>query len=163
MTPFPPYGFATRTDRLLMHKAIKLARAAEENSDKPFGCVITRGSDELAHGAGTGPDHDPLRHSECMAITEACRITGGLLSGCTLYSTHEPCAMCCGAIRHSKISRVVFGSWRSDLPELFRRCRYGAVELLNDTSIPPTVVPGVLREACVNLWPDSERNWGGAT
>jgi len=33
------------------------------------------------------------------------------LTGCTLYVTLEPCAMCAGAIVLSRLDRLVFGAW----------------------------------------------------
>ena len=32
------------------------------------------------------------------------------LTGCDLYVTLEPCAMCAGAIMHARIGRVVYGA-----------------------------------------------------
>ena len=34
----------------------------------------------------------------------------GLLAGHVLYTTVEPCAMCCGAVLHARLARVVYGA-----------------------------------------------------
>jgi tRNA(adenine34) deaminase len=140
-------------DKVHMARAIEIARHAEHLGHRPFGCVIT---DEMGHTVaesfGSELPTDPTRHSEVLAIQEACRIKKGLLYGCTIYSTHEPCIMCCGAILHSHISRVLFGSYRDDLPALFReRCITG-ITLLADTSHPPKVIGGILRPQCIDLF-----------
>jgi hypothetical protein len=64
--------------------------------------------------------------------------------------------MCCGAINHAKLSQVVYGTRRDDLPYLFRDTRYSAEELLADTSHPADVVKvsGELRQRCIELWDD---------
>jgi tRNA(adenine34) deaminase len=57
-------------------------------------------------------DHDPTAHAELLAIREASRVLGDWrLTGCTLYVTLEPCAMCAGALVLSRIDRLVFGAW----------------------------------------------------
>lgn len=139
-------------DERWMGRAIRLAVQARAEGLRPFGCVIVLGSTPLAHTWGSETPTDPTRHSELVAIRRACRTLKGLLHGATLYSTHEPCAMCCGAICHAKISRVVFGSYREDLPSLFRQREYGVEELLVDTSVPVEVTGGVLREECAALF-----------
>jgi tRNA(Arg) A34 adenosine deaminase TadA len=54
---------------------------------------------------------DPTAHAEIAALREAARAAGNYrLSGCTLYVTIEPCAMCAGAIMHARIARLVFGA-----------------------------------------------------
>jgi len=59
-----------------------------------------------------------VRHAEIIAIERACaRIGSERLTGCDLYVTKEPCAMCAGAIVHSRIRRLVIGA---------RDGRYGA-------------------------------------
>ena len=54
---------------------------------------------------------DPTAHAEILALREAARTLGNYrLSGCQLYVTLEPCAMCAGAIVHARIARLVFGA-----------------------------------------------------
>lgn len=146
-------------DEYFMREAIDCALTGAIYSRDPFGCVIVRSASigipivqVVAHAGGTGSHEQPTRHCEMEAISSGCERLSGLLQGCTLYSTHEPCAMCCGAIRHSKISRVVFGSWRRDLPQHFRQNDYTVRHLLRDTSNPPELVPGVLRDECIALF-----------
>jgi hypothetical protein len=49
-------------------------------------------------------------HAELIAIRNACSALQTLdLSGCTLYTTAEPCFMCSYAIRQTHISKVIIG------------------------------------------------------
>ena len=97
---------------IYMGLAIELAREALEDGEVPVGCVVVhngmvvgRGRNRREHG------HDATAHAEMLAIREACRLLGGWrLSGCTLYVTLEPCAMCTGAIINARIPEVVYGA-----------------------------------------------------
>lgn len=139
-------------DYASMRVAINLAIWAESIGKRPFACIIVDPDDEIV-GAGTGSGTltDPTLHSEIVAIRMACVETGGRLRGCTLYSTHEPCPMCCGAINHAKVSRVVYGSRRHDLPRLFRHTRIPVYDRLRDTTNPPEI-KRVLTNECVSLF-----------
>jgi tRNA(adenine34) deaminase len=54
---------------------------------------------------------DPTAHAEVLALREAARTRGNYrLTGATLYATMEPCPMCCGALLHARIGRVVYGA-----------------------------------------------------
>ena len=56
-------------------------------------------------------DHDPTAHAEIVALRAAARALGNYrLPDVTLYSTVEPCAMCCGALVHARIARLVYGA-----------------------------------------------------
>jgi len=56
-------------------------------------------------------DTDPSAHAEVTAIREACKKLGKInLSDCEIYSSCEPCPMCFGLIRLSKIKKVVYGA-----------------------------------------------------
>jgi tRNA(adenine34) deaminase len=98
-------------DRAWMEEALFEARAAGEIGEVPIGAVVVRGSEVVGRGFNRREtDGDPLAHAEILAIREAARAVGGWrLSGCTLYVTLEPCAMCAGALVSSRIDRLVFG------------------------------------------------------
>lgn len=137
-----------------MKRAIELAVEAKQHGERPFGCVIVDPfGNVLGTGSGSESESDPTRHSEIHAIQEACWTSQGLLEACTLFSTHEPCLMCIGAICHSKLSRVVYGSARSDLPLLFRQRTHGIEQLACDTSRPITL-ERLMENECVALFDD---------
>ena len=138
-----------------MERAVEVAQHGVELGWRPFGAVIVDElNQEVAIGFGTGTREDPTRHSEIVAIKQACRYKRGTLEGCTLYSTHEPCLMCAGACVHAKPTRVVFGSYRADLSRLFRARDYDVASLLGDCSTPIMVHGGVLRAECQALFYD---------
>lgn len=137
-------------DRSYMMFAILLARDAQEAGERPFGCIIADPHGVIiAETSGSEAPDNPTRHSEVEAIQIACWKRKGLLHGCTIYSTHEPCLMCTGAIFHAKLSRVVWGSSRIDLPDLFREL---PADRWRMTSTPPSIEVGVLREDCIQLF-----------
>lgn len=98
-----------------MRAALALAREAGERGEVPVGAVIVhrdRDSAITQVGNRTEATNDPTGHAELLAIREAAAARGSWrLSGCTLYVTLEPCAMCAGAMVLSRIDRVVFGAW----------------------------------------------------
>jgi tRNA(Arg) A34 adenosine deaminase TadA len=150
------------TDRLAMEMAIALAVAAGARGERPIGCIITDGAGVLiAGGSGSETPIDPTWHSEMKAIQQASRMQWArgsrYCTGFTLYSTHEPCTMCAGAITHAGFARVVFGSYRADLPELFRPKEAQALAFVETTN-PPEVIGGFMREACVALFAEEVRN-----
>lgn len=100
------------TDEALMGAALDEARRALYEGEMPVGAVIAQGGAVIAAGRNrreaTG---DPTAHAEIEAIRAAARALGGWrLSGCVLYVTLEPCAMCAGAIIAARLDRVVYGA-----------------------------------------------------
>lgn len=99
----------------LFDHAIALARQAASNGEVPVGAmVVERASGRIigqAHNR-VETDQDALAHAECVAIRAASQIRGDKwLTGCDLYVTLEPCAMCAGAISHARLDRVIFGAF----------------------------------------------------
>jgi tRNA(adenine34) deaminase len=96
-----------------MRQALDEARAAGAAGDVPVGAVIVREDAVIARAANrTVRDKDPTAHAELLAIREAARTLGDWrLTGCTLFVTLEPCAMCAGAIVLARVDRVVFGAF----------------------------------------------------
>ena len=100
-------------DKDWMRLALDSAREAATEGDVPVGAAIVREGAVIARAANrTVRDQDPTGHAEILAIRDAARVLGDWrLTGCTLYVTLEPCAMCAGAIVLARLDRVVFGAF----------------------------------------------------
>jgi tRNA(adenine34) deaminase len=99
-------------DRVLMSAALAEARRAGDRGEVPIGAVVVRGEGVIGRGHNRREvDADPLAHAELLAIRQAAaRIGGWRLTGCTMYVTLEPCAMCAGALVASRVERLVYGA-----------------------------------------------------
>jgi tRNA(adenine34) deaminase len=100
------------TDDVFMQQSLALAREAASAGEVPVGAIVVKDGAVIGRGynrpVSTG---DPTAHAEIIALREAAQNIGNYrLSGCDLYVTLEPCAMCAGAIMHARIARVVFGA-----------------------------------------------------
>lgn len=95
-----------------MARALELAREARTMGEVPVGAVVVRAGRILAQSFNLRETlQDPTAHAERLALTWAGRAVGSWrLEGCVLYVTLEPCAMCAGAIIHSRIARLVYGA-----------------------------------------------------
>ncbi len=98
--------------RSFMPRALALARAAADAGEVPIGAVIVKDGQVIAE-AHNSPrtDHDPTAHAEILAIRRAAQALGDeRLTGCELWVTLEPCAMCAGAIAHARIQRLYYAA-----------------------------------------------------
>ena len=88
------------------------ARAALERGEVPVGAVIVRDGAIISRaGNRTLRDKDPTAHAEILAIRQACHAEASeRLSGCDLYVTLEPCAMCAAAISFARLRRLYFAA-----------------------------------------------------
>ena len=137
-------------DEYFMRAALSMARSAECLGEVPVGAVVVR--DGLIVGRGFNSpigESDPTAHAEIAALRDAARnLENYRLPGCELFVTLEPCAMCAGAILHSRIARVVYGARdpktgvHGSVVDLF------AVERLNHHT---QVEGGVLADECSRL------------
>ena len=96
-----------------MNLALALADEAASANDVPVGAVVVYGDEIVGRAANrTLRDLDPTAHAETLAIRAAAETLGRCrLTGCELFVTLEPCAMCAGAIVLARLDRVVFGAW----------------------------------------------------
>jgi tRNA(adenine34) deaminase len=102
----------TAQDEQFMRRALREAKRGFEEDEVPVGAVVVHEGRVLAQ-AHNRPIHlkDPSAHAEVLALRRAARKLGNYrLTGCTLYVTIEPCAMCAGAITQARLRRVVFGA-----------------------------------------------------
>ena len=106
-------------DKLLLRRAIETASVGIRDGGGPFGAIVAR-DDKIISEAFNRVilNNDPTAHAEILAIRQACMILQSHdLSGCTLYSSCEPCPMCLGAIYWSGICKVVYSCDRIDAEE----------------------------------------------
>ena len=106
-------------DHLL--RCIELARDARAAGNTPFGSLLVgpdgdvlleQGNVEIAESDCTGHAETALMRAATKAYER------DFLSGCTLYSSAEPCAMCSGAIYWGNVRRVVFAIGEAQLRTL---------------------------------------------
>lgn len=103
-------GMADDAD--FMGLALDEARRAAAEGEVPVGAAVVLDGRVIGRGHNRPiASVDPTAHAEILALREAARETGNYrLSGAVLYVTVEPCAMCCGAALHARLSRVVYGA-----------------------------------------------------
>ena len=95
-----------------MRLALEEARASAAADEVPIGAVVVKDGLVIATGQNRNRrDKDPTAHAEIVAMRAAAKTLGtDRLSGCDLWVTLEPCAMCAGAIAHARIDRLYYGA-----------------------------------------------------
>ena len=99
-------------DEDFMRLALAQAALARDAGEVPVGAVVVRDGEVVGSGYNRPiGSHDPTAHAEIGALRAAAQRLGNYrLVDCDLYVTLEPCAMCCGAIMHARVRRLVYGA-----------------------------------------------------
>lgn len=107
-----------------MRRAEEMRRRAIDGGDQGYGAVIVKAGMIV----GEAPSRvvtagDPTAHAEMEAIRDASRRLGTAdLSGCILYSTSPPCAMCETAAHWANVTGLVHGGDDAPLAPRYRQC-----------------------------------------
>lgn len=106
----------SQDDIRFMQEAIRLATESVERGGGPFGAVIVKDGEIVAAGANRVTlDIDPTAHAEVSTIRLACKKLNTFdLSGCTIYTSCEPCPMCLSAIYWAHLERIFYAGTRKD-------------------------------------------------
>ena len=141
-----------------MGLTLEESRLALEAGNSPVGSIIVRDGEIIGRGQNRVISHfDPTCHGETDAIRNACSALGTPdLSGATLYTSMEPCPMCCWAIVLANIETLVLGARHAEMG----RTDYGdySVEkLLEMGNQSVNLVTGVRVAECEAL----RRSWSG--
>ena len=162
---FPEPIIDLGSHQYFMGEALRQAVRAFEAEEVPVGAVIVRENRVIARAFNQVELlKDATAHAEMLALTQAQESLGDWrLNDCTLYVTKEPCAMCAGAIVHTRLALVVYGA--SDLKG---GAAGGALNLLQFPTFNHRceILSGVRAEECRALLRDffvqqREKNKGG--
>lgn len=134
-----------------MRLALAEARLAAQADEVPVGAVVVCDGAVLARAHNRCvAQRDGTAHAELLAMQAAARQRGGRLTGCTLYVTLEPCAMCAGAAVNLRLEELVFGAFDpragccGSLVDLTDRCLLHSVRTWG----------GILEDDCAALLSD---------
>jgi tRNA(adenine34) deaminase len=99
------------SDEYFMREALRQAVKAGKADEVPVGAVIVRAGKVIARAHNQVELlKDATAHAEMLALTQAeAAVDDWRLIDCDLYVTKEPCAMCAGALVHTRVRRVIFG------------------------------------------------------
>ena len=138
-------------DEHFMQLALGCAQAAAAQGEVPVGAVLVASDGQVIAQAGNGQigHSDPTAHAEVLTLRAAAQaLQNYRLPNTTLYVTLEPCTMCCGALVHARVGRLVFAT---------REPKAGAVistaSTLDNASLNHTVTweEGVLADESASL------------
>ncbi len=141
-------------DKIFMSEAIRLAEQAVGKGNEPFGAVLVKDGEIVFTNENqiyTGSD--PTFHAEAGLLRRFCAETGITdLREYTLYSSCEPCFMCCGAMVWTKLGRLVYAASDIDLCNILgvkgaECCRL----VFENSGWKPRVTPDVLREESLKV------------
>jgi tRNA(Arg) A34 adenosine deaminase TadA len=110
--PNPDDPGCTAQDRVYMKRAFELARYAITHGGGPFGALLVKDGKVIAEFSNcVHSTRDVTKHAETGLISAfSPKIDAATFARSTLYTSTEPCAMCCGAICFAGIGRVVYGA-----------------------------------------------------
>jgi len=140
-------------DNYFMKEAICEAVKAYRLKEIPIGAIVVKNDKIVGRGHNLKETlKDATLHAEILAIKDACKNLGGWrLSGCTMYVTIEPCAMCAGALVNARIERLVIGAKDYKTGACGSILNIVQMEKLNHEI---TVDFGILENECSNLLKD---------
>ena len=149
-------------DEKFMRLAVQKTREGIAEGQTPFGACIVAGDGLViacAHNV-VWATTDITAHGEVNTIREACRALKRIdLSGCTIYSTTEPCPMCFSAIHWARIKRIVYGAAIADAQAAgFNELVIPNNVMKTEGQSPVLIEGGCLREECVALFGEWKRS-----
>jgi tRNA(adenine34) deaminase len=136
-----------------MRMALEEAAIGKAEGNVAVGSIIVQGDTVVAHGRNlVTTTFDLTAHAETVALREAGRALQRVdFSDCALYTTFEPCPMCCGAILASGIKTLVMGG--RPTPAERRWGDYAVERLVEMCKRGHTieVVTGIMTRECADI------------
>lgn len=126
------------TDELtFLKEAIDLGyQGVSRNEGGPFGSIVVKNGEIVGRGNNRVLLlNDPTAHAEVVAIRDACtQLNTHQLTGCTIYTSCEPCPMCLGAIYWARPDKVIYACTREDAAAI----NFDDDFIYKEIALPPT-------------------------
>lgn len=118
-----------------MREAISLSVRSARIGGGPFGAVIVKDGKIIARGENrVVRKTDPTAHAEIIAIRQAAsRLHTHDLTGCTIFTSSQPCPMCLSAIYWANIDAVYYAATAEDASSAGFRDEYLIEELKKES------------------------------
>jgi tRNA(adenine34) deaminase len=136
---------------LFMGEALAEAQLASARGERPIAAVavvdeamVARAHDRVEES------NDPTAHAVVVALRETARRLGRTrLADATIFTTHEPCAMCVGALLESDVEALVYA-----VPNTQDGAAGTVLQLAQHDALPRRikVVSGIRREEAETLF-----------
>ncbi|MFP5343548.1 MAG: nucleoside deaminase [Candidatus Limnocylindria bacterium] len=130
---------------LFMGEALAEAQLAAERGERPVAAVavvdeamVARAHDRVEQ------TNDPTAHAVVLALRETAKRLGRTrLADATIFTTHEPCSMCVGALLESDIGALVYA-----MPDPVDGAAGTVIQLAQHPALPRrlAVVSGIRRD-----------------
>lgn len=138
----------------LMRAAIRSAiQGVTRKEGGPFGaCIVGKGGEVISIAHNTvWKSCDSTAHAEINAIRKACKKLKTInLTGCTIYSTAEPCPMCFSAIHWARIGTIFFGATIGDAARYgFNEMKVRDIKLKHLGRLKIEIIPEFMRNECL--------------
>lgn len=119
-----------------MKEALKEAKKAYTANEIPVGAVIVKNNKIISRGYNTREKTNNIaNHAEIIALQEAAhKLKTWKLDSCDIYITLDPCLMCYGAIKQSRIRNIYVALKGNDNKE------YSYRNYINDTTIKSNIL-----------------------
>lgn len=144
-----------------MSRALEVAREAGGRGEVPVGAVLvdSEGREVASAGNEVEARKNGTAHAELIVLQQgSARLGEWRLTGCTLYVTKEPCAMCAGAIVNCRVGLLVYGA-----PDPRMGAAGGALDITGFGGMlhRPKVLSGILADESSELLREFFRNRRG--
>lgn len=142
-------------DEDFMRKAIEKAIQGIKKGQTPFGaCIVKNGKIVACEHNVVWKTTDSTAHAEVNAIRKACSKLKTIdLTGCTIYSTTEPCPMCYSAIHWARIKKIVYGASIADAKKAgFNELQISDKTMKKIGKDKMKIESGLLKKECVELF-----------
>jgi tRNA(Arg) A34 adenosine deaminase TadA len=116
----------SESHHIFIRRAIELAQSAVAKGNHPFGALLVLNGEILLEAENTvNTEHDATCHAELNLVKLANKtLSPETVSQTILYTSTEPCMMCCGGIYWAGISHLVYACGENTL------AKYGGEDFL---------------------------------